>query len=94
MADFLKGFMNFFKFSDDDDYEDDDYDEAEEETAAAVREKEVRQERISERKVEKSSSGKQQGNSYTEVPTRRGRQSGETISNVVPIHKTPSGLEV
>jgi cell division inhibitor SepF len=91
MADILKGFVNFFKFSEDD-YED-DYDEAEEETAAAAREKESRPERVADRKVEKSSSARQ-SNSYTEVPTRRGRQSGEPISNVVPIHKTTNGLEV
>ncbi len=28
------------------------------------------------------------------MPTRRGRQNGETVSNVVPIHTTSSGLEV
>jgi cell division inhibitor SepF len=92
MADILKGFVNFFKFSEDD--YDDDYDEAEEETATVAKEKETRPERVADRKVEKSSSTRQQSNSYTEVPTRRGRQSGEPISNVVPIHKTTSGLEV
>lgn len=92
MANILNKLAGYFKFSDDD-YDDDDYDEAEEETAAAVREKEVRQERVADRKVEKSTP-RQQGNSYTEVPTRRGRQSGESVSNVVPIHTTSSGLEV
>lgn len=92
MANMLNKFAGFFRFSEDD-YED-DYDEAEEETAAAAREKEARQERVVDRKVEKSTARQQQGNSYTEVPVRRGRQNGESVSNVVPIHTTSSGLEV
>lgn len=91
MANMLNKFAGFFRFSDDD--YDDDYEETEEETAAAAREKEARAERVADRKVEKSTS-RQQGNSYTEVPVRRGRQNGDSVSNVVPIHTTSSGLEV
>lgn len=96
MANIFNKFAGYFKFSDND-YEDDDYDdydEAEEETAASVREREARQERVADRKVEKTPPRQQQGSTYTEVPTRRGRQSGESVSNVVPIHTTNSGLEV
>lgn len=92
MANIFNKFAGYFKFSEDD-YEDDDYEEAEEETAASIREREARQERVADRKVEKSTP-RQQGSTYTEVPTRRGRQSGEPVSNVVPIHTTSSGLEV
>lgn len=94
MANIFNKFAGYFKFSEDD-YEDDDYEEAEEETAASIREKEARQERVADRKVEKSTTMPHQtGGTYTEVPTRRGRQNGEPVSNVVPIHTTSSGLEV
>jgi len=103
MADgMLNKFVNFFKFKEDDDYEDeddyDDYSEADEETSAtAAREKEQVQtqpERVIDRKVEKSSPTRPAMNGYTEVASRRGRQPGEPVSNVVPIQKTHSGLEV
>lgn len=90
MASMLNKFAGFFKFSDDD--YDDDYDETEEEAAAAAREREAKAERVADRKVEKSTA--RQGNNYTEIPVRRGRQTGESVSNVVPIHTTSSGLEV
>lgn len=95
MAGVFDKFAGFFRFSEND-YDEEEYEEeeAEQETAAAVaREKEQRSERVSERKVEKSTS-RQQNNGYTEVPTRRVRQTGESVTNIVPIRTTSSGLEV
>lgn len=96
MADGILGrFVNFFKFNDEEDDYDEEYDESEEETAATYEKEKPPIERMSDRKVGGNSSPRtSSANGYTEVPTRRGRQAGDSVSNVVPIHKTNSGLEV